>query len=78
MDKEKEKVTTNTETMTTRETTTTGIKTVSLSANGMAAIKTIFRPGLPRETVCHLDWKNNLWSAARFRRDSKKRFNLAR
>ena len=43
----------------------------------MRAIKAISRLGLPRRTACLQGWKNNLKSAAHFRRGSKNGFNLA-
>ena len=71
-----EKAMTNVVTMTPR--TTTKITTGKPCADGMTSMKTIFRQDLPKGTACPLDWKNNLFGAARCRQVSRNGCNLAR
>ncbi len=47
------------------------IATVKLFADGMTSTRAAFRPDLPREISCPLDWKNNSCAAARSRLDSR-------
>jgi hypothetical protein len=47
------------------------IATVKRFADGMTNTGAIFRPDLPKEISCRLDWKNNLCGAARSRLGSR-------
>ncbi len=64
------KVTTNMEVMTTKASNTIGAMTATF-ADGMTAIKAIFRQGSPRKTGCPPGWKNSLCDVASFRRGFK-------
>ena len=64
-------VTKNMEMVTTRTSATTRITTATLCANGMTNTRATFRPDLPSEISCPLDWKNNLCGAARSRLGSR-------
>jgi len=55
------------EMMTAKANSFIGITTVRSCVDGTTATRATFRRGLPRKTGYLLDWKNNLYGAARSR-----------
>jgi len=70
-----EKVMINMEMKRTKANSFIKIMTVRLCVDGTTATRVTFRRGLPRKTGCLLDWKNNLYGAARSRQGFRKGSN---